>query len=184
MLFSPSAWAQSQRVTLEGQVIDGESQSPIPGATIGANGDMVVTDQNGVFAIELEVGSRRIDVSAPGYLDTPVPITVRAGDNPPIEILLFSQTILSQTVEVQGQTPRPEGPSTTAVTPEEVFTVAGSIDNIYRTLDTLPGVGATEDFGSRLTVRGGATRPEPDADGRGRDPQPLSSVRHYERLQP
>jgi hypothetical protein len=34
--------------------------------------------------------------------------------------------------------------------------VAGSIDNIYRTLDTLPGVAATEDFGSRLSVRGGS----------------------------
>ena len=32
---------------------------------------------------------------------------------------------------------------------------AGSIDNVFRVLQTLPGVSATEDFGSRLSVRGG-----------------------------
>ena len=39
--------------------------------------------------------------------------------------------------------------------PEEIFQVAGSVDNVFRTLDLLPGVASTDDFGSRLAVRGG-----------------------------
>lgn len=141
---------------MEGRVVDGTSLTPIAGARVVAGQSIVITDVDGRFLLRLPLGDQRLDVSAPGYLDTPVPISVQADDTPPVEILLFSQTILSQTVEVRGETPRPEGPSTTEVTPEEVFTVPGSIDNIYRTLDTLPGVAATEDFGSRLSVRGGA----------------------------
>lgn len=34
-------------------------------------------------------------------------------------------------------------------------TVAGAADNIFRVLHTLPGVAAADEFGSRLTVRGG-----------------------------
>ena len=33
--------------------------------------------------------------------------------------------------------------------------MAGAIDNVFRPLDTLPGVASTGDFGSRLAVRGG-----------------------------
>ena len=33
--------------------------------------------------------------------------------------------------------------------------IAGAAENIFRTVQTLPGVNATEDFGSRLSVRGG-----------------------------
>ena len=48
-----------------------------------------------------------------------------------------------------------ERPSTNPLASEEVLRVAGSIDNIFRALDTLPGVAATDDFTSRLAVRGG-----------------------------
>jgi TonB-dependent receptor-like protein len=36
-----------------------------------------------------------------------------------------------------------------------VLTVAGSADSIFRTLQTLPGVAATDELGSRLALRGG-----------------------------
>ncbi len=41
------------------------------------------------------------------------------------------------------------------MTPADVLTVAGSADNVFRTLQTLPGVAGVEEFGSRLAVRGG-----------------------------
>src|SRR6187549_1900766 len=49
-----------------------------------------------------------------------------------------------------------EGPATLPVKPGEVLTVAGSADNVFRALQTLPGVAATDEFGSRLAVRGGS----------------------------
>ncbi len=40
--------------------------------------------------------------------------------------------------------------------PVEVLRTPGALDNVFRTLQTLPGVAATEEFGSRLAVRGGS----------------------------
>jgi hypothetical protein len=42
------------------------------------------------------------------------------------------------------------------VRPAAVMTVAGAADNVFRTLQTLPGVAATTEFDSRIAVRGGS----------------------------
>ena len=86
---------------------------------------------------------------ADGYLETLVPV---AGAD--IEVRLFRNTF-AETVEVVSETTAQPRPSSTPIPPEEVFQVAGSVDNVFRTLDLLPGVAATDHFGSRLAVRGG-----------------------------
>ena len=43
-----------------------------------------------------------------------------------------------------------------SVRPMAVMAVAGSADNVFRTLQALPGVAATTEFDSRLSVRGGS----------------------------
>jgi outer membrane receptor for ferrienterochelin and colicin len=63
---------------------------------------------------------------------------------------------LNETVPVQVSGERAAAaPSTLDVAPQEVRSVAGAGDNIYRVLQTLPGVAAVNDFDSRLSVRGG-----------------------------
>ncbi len=47
-------------------------------------------------------------------------------------------------------------PAELAVRPMAVMAVAGSADNVFRTLQTLPGIAATAEFDSRLSVRGGS----------------------------
>ena len=47
-------------------------------------------------------------------------------------------------------------PATQEVAPVQVLRTPGALDNVFRTLQTLPGVTATEEFGSRLAVRGGS----------------------------
>ena len=47
-------------------------------------------------------------------------------------------------------------PATQEVAPVQVLRTPGALDNVFRTLQTLPGVNATEEFGSRLAVRGGS----------------------------
>lgn len=42
------------------------------------------------------------------------------------------------------------------VRPAAVMAVAGAADNVFRTLQTLPGIAATNEFDSRLSVRGGS----------------------------
>ena len=86
---------------------------------------------------------------ADGYLETRVPVV-----GADVEVRLFRNTF-AETVEVVSETIAQPRPSSTPIPPEEVFQVAGSVDNVFRTLDLLPGVASTDDFGSRLAVRGG-----------------------------
>jgi hypothetical protein len=47
-------------------------------------------------------------------------------------------------------------PAELPVKPVTVTAVAGTADNVFRTLQTLPGIAATNEFDSRLSVRGGS----------------------------
>jgi len=49
-----------------------------------------------------------------------------------------------------------DAPAELPVRPAEVMAVAGAADNVFRALQTLPGVAATAEFDSRLSVRGGS----------------------------
>jgi len=60
-------------------------------------------------------------------------------------------------VQVVADGPVPaEAPAELPVRPVTVMAVAGSADNVFRTLQTLPGIAATTEFDSRISVRGGA----------------------------
>ena len=139
-----------------GVVLDGASGAPVPGATIAGGAGTVETDAAGRFAVPLAPDATELRVAAGGYLETAVALEPAvAGSGATLEVLLFSNTF-TETVEVVSPAAgTPERPSATPIAAEEVFAVAGAFDNIFRTLDTLPGVASTGDFGSRLAVRGG-----------------------------
>ncbi len=147
---------RAQEVAVEGVLVDGTTGAPIANGAVRAGGQLVKTDEEGRFTLSLPPGDWSLEVTYSGYLDTSFPIDVGEDGLRGLELLLFPRSVYTESVEVRESLPAPEGPSTNPVAPQEVFEVAGSIDNIYRTLDTLPGVAATEDFGSRLSVRGGS----------------------------
>ena len=141
---------------ITGVVLDGASGEPVEGATIASGFETVSTDAEGRFSVTLAPNDGELQVAADGYLDTPIPLepaVARAGGE--LEIVLFSNTF-AETVQVVSALLAPaERPSATPIAADDVFEVAGAFDNIFRTLDTLPGVASTGDFGSRLAVRGG-----------------------------
>lgn len=65
----------------------------------------------------------------------------------------FEETVEVTEVEPGGVTTGPPG---FAVRPLEVSTLAGGFENIFRTLQSLPGVTGTDELGSRIAVRGGS----------------------------
>ena len=156
LIAASSASAQPQ--VLRGRVIDGPSAQGIPGAIVQAETARTVTGDDGGFSIELPPGTWVLTISAPDYLDQTVSVEVGDGPLRELEISLFPMSEFSERVEVRAVRPRRQEPSAVEIEPQEVMRVAGSLDNIFRTVQTLPGVVATEDFGSRLSVRGG----EPD----------------------
>ena len=141
--------------SVSGVVLDGASAAPIAGATI-AGAETVTTDAAGRFSVTLGTDDTELRVAADGYLTTTVTVEPEvAGTGAELEILLFRNTFAETVQVVSAPAAAPERPSATPIAAEEVFEVAGSFDNIFRTLDTLPGVASTGDFGSRLAVRGG-----------------------------
>jgi hypothetical protein len=59
-----------------------------------------------------------------------------------------------EAIEVRGDA-LGAAPAQTPVRPTEVMGVAGGAENVFRVLATLPGVTSTDEFSSRLSVRGG-----------------------------
>ncbi len=145
--------AQTPR-PLIGRVVDALSGEPVSGALVAAGEARGRTAGDGTFSLEIPPGARSLTFVAAGYLDESLEI----GNVPPerIEVRLFRLAQFAESVEVRAAKPPIDEPVAIAVEPSRVLEVAGSLDNVFRTIQTLPGVAATEDFGSRLSVRGGS----------------------------
>ena len=148
LAWPPGAAAQNT-TTVTGVVTDGATGAPIPDVQVDSEQAAVSTGQDGQFSVVVGEGETTLRFRAEGYLETRVPVAGAI-----LEVRLFQNTF-AETVEVLPETIDQPRPSSTPIAPEEVFQVAGSVDNVFRTLDLLPGVAATDDFGSRLAVRGG-----------------------------
>jgi hypothetical protein len=134
-----------------GVVLDGASRSPVVSARVSAGDRQVSTDSSGRFEIAIPAAQARLTVSAPGYQDA----TVELGEaTTGLEVLLSARVRFREQLDVTAEE-TPDQAAVLPVRPRQVLTVAGALDNVYRVLQTLPGVAATEEFGSRLSVRGG-----------------------------
>lgn len=151
-----STMAETQTSALRGRVVDAVTNEPVAGALVRAAGGSTRTDNEGAFLLSVPRGELTVEVSASGFLEQSVSVTVGPSEPAPLEILVFEASQFAETVTVRARRERREEPAAVPVAPQSVMRVAGSLDNVFRTLQTLPGVAATEDFGSRLSVRGGA----------------------------
>ncbi len=150
----PLTAAAQPATTVTGVVLDGVTETPIAAVQVAGGGRVAATGPDGRFAIVLDGEAASLRFRADGYLETVVEIDRSAGDRAAVEVRLFPETF-AETVDVVSEMAVQERPSATPVTPEAVFRAPGSIDNVFRTLATLAGVASTDDFGSRLAVRGG-----------------------------
>ena len=156
LAIAAAARAQPQPpAAVTGSVVDGATGEPIPGAAVASGAATVAADAAGRFTVPLAPGDTALRVTADGYLDAAVAVDPAASaPRPVLEVLLFRNTF-AETVQVVSPRPAPERPSATPVETEQVLEVAGAFDNVFRTLNLLPGVALTGDFNSRLAVRGG-----------------------------
>ena len=150
-----AAQAPQPAPNVTGRVFDAFSMGPFAGARITSGAASAVTDRDGRFELTLPKGPARLVVTADGHLTEQVDIV--AADQPvTVEVLLLNQSQFKEDVVVTaGLKPVPVSPSTIDVSPLAVRSIAGAAENIFRTVQTLPGVNAADDFGSRLSVRGG-----------------------------
>lgn len=160
LFLSTNAVAQSERVTVRGHVIEGLSRESIRGAKVRAGDASATTGSDGRFVLEVAAGTVRLIFEAAGHLSESRELILASGQaQPEIEVMLFSVQQFSETVTVGGESEEPLAelpPAKIEVTPLQVNSVAGAIDNVFRVIQTLPGVSAADEVGSRLTVRGGS----------------------------
>jgi len=78
-------------------------------------------------------------------------LTTRAGENGALIVVLQ----FAESVDVAGTQPENIGRKPIEVPAVQVTAMAGGLENVFHTLQLLPGVTATSDFGSRQSVRGG-----------------------------
>ena len=142
---------QPQGQEIAGRVIDGVTGAPVGGAMVTAGDSTVSTAPDGSFRLPASDGARVLQVLADDYFEA----TMLASETGETVIELLPRTFEEESVEVTAAAPVLDRPAATRVASEEVLQTAGTVDNIFRALATLPGVAPTSDFGSFLSVRGG-----------------------------
>lgn len=152
---APAAPVAGVERLVSGVVVDAGSQSPLPGVEVFAGTVSDTTDATGRFRLRLPAGPADITATAPGYFPLTTTVDVSAADVTALELALARDTGFTTTVAVVGDAPT-AAPAAETVQPVQVLRTPGALDNIFRTLQTLPGVAPTDEFGSRLSVRGGA----------------------------
>ncbi len=148
--------AAGQSITVAGRVVDAVSGRAVPGAQVTIGSRTAVTDADGRFRIDVSAGRWAIEVSAREYARRTIAFEAGAQGVAPVEIALIPKEGFQERLEVTAPAPRPEGPAVIPLGPTQVLSTAGSLDNPFRTLQTMPGVAGTDELGSKLSVRGGA----------------------------
>lgn len=156
------AFAQAVPASLSGEVRD-VTGAALPGAevivTAAIDGAVTRTqaDAQGRFALtSLRPGRYAVVAERSGLLPAVLPDLVLAPGTSQSVILELRVPGINEVVSVDADRFAPQAlPSTIEIPPMAVRGVAGAAENIYRVLQTLPGVSAVNDFDSRLTVRGG-----------------------------
>ena len=146
-----------QSIAVTGRVVDAVSGRPVAGVQVTIGSRATVTDVEGRFHVDMSPGHWEIVVNALDYLPRTIPIDVVDSQGvAPLEIQLVPRKGFEEHLEVTAPEPPPVGPASLPLSPKRVLSTAGSLDNPFRTLQTLPGVAGTDEFGSKLSVRGGA----------------------------
>jgi len=162
---SASLWAQ-QVQTIRGHVIDKESKTPLPGATVvlldvePLTG--TVTDNDGNFRLEkIALGRQSIQVSYVGYKPAVFQgIIVNSVKEVLLEIELEENVIMGSVVVITGKASKNQTRNQMAVVSARTFTVeetekyAGSRGDVARMAMNFAGVSSANDQRNDIVIRG------------------------------
>ena len=144
-----------------GKVQDFDNGEPIPGVNIiyGENGEGLVSDIQGLFALFLKKGDYVLKVSFIGYLSQEIPITVQGNGN--FRILLVEESVQLEEVVVKAKKADANVKSTdlgkntlSMETIEALPPFVGEVD-VLKSITLLPGVSTIGEASSGFNVRGG-----------------------------
>jgi len=143
---------------LKGRVTDGESPIQYVNVIILDTGFGVGSDTNGNYVIRgIPTGEYKVRFTAVGWESQTFDITIVTERTVELNVVLTEQAIEVGTVEVTGshvQDKRDTRTSLIDLQPRSAKVLPGAGEDVFRTLQSLPGVLAPNDFSSQLIVRG------------------------------
>ena len=148
--------APAQPAVVEGQVRDAQG-APVPYANVQLDGAAVGTAAGGDGRFRLETtrtGSVVLRASAVGYPPVERSLRLRAGDTSTVRFTLRAESIELGEAVVTGETFSTGSPSEATLGSTEAVTTPGAAGDLFRALQSFPGVAAPGD-GAGLFVRGG-----------------------------
>lgn len=157
---SASSLAQQKGGQIRGLITDAETKGPLPlvNVTIEKSPWGSTTDLEGKFVISsIPMGEYVLVARLVGYEEVKETVSVQQGKETRITVAMEQTTIRLGEVRVTGDRVRPQDDTRTSVLilePAQARTLAGVGEDVFRTLQALPGVLAPNDFSSQLAIRG------------------------------
>ena len=157
------AIAQESTGTISGTVIDNETRQPIISATIRIDGSKLgsITNKKGYFVInKVPVGIHLLKISSVGYQQIALAdIVVVANRNKAVNSEMNSISVKSEGVTVsEDYFPKliDNPASIKTLESQEIRRSPGSAEDIFRVMQSLPGVSTAGGKSAQLIVRGGS----------------------------
>ena len=148
----------AQTGSITGKVTDGENPVPSVNILVLNTGYGTITDENGNYMLKgIPEGKQTIRFSSVGYKTEERDVNILPGKKIEINIVLKETVIEVGEVEVTGikrQEQRDTRTSVIDLNPRSAKILPGAGEDVLRTLQSLPGVLAPNDFSSQLIVRG------------------------------
>lgn len=116
------------------------------------------SDISGKYSLALIPGSYDIKVSTPGFdLYEYRNFSISPGESKTLNIFLIEKNISTEEIEVEGLFRQRQEDLRTSlfnVKPQDVKMLPGAVEDVLRSLQSLPGVTTPNDFTSQLVIRG------------------------------
>ena len=163
VFFTVLGIAQTRNGAVSGEIRDGITKQPLPGATVFVPGSSfgVAADENGYYMIKnVPPGKYVLSVSMIGYEKTAnADVIVYPDRNTSASFALNPSTFEMNTVEIESDyfaKPSENIVSMRTLSPEEIRRSPGSAEDIFRVMQSMPGVATAGGKSAQLIVRGGS----------------------------
>ena len=156
-------FSQDNNGSISGEVRDAITKQPLPGANVIVSGTSLGTacDEKGYYVIKnIAPGKYSVKASIIGYeSSTNTDVMVNPLRNKKISFELNASTIEMNEVNIQSDyfaRPIENVVSMRTLSPEEIRRSPGSAEDIFRVMQSMPGVAAVSGKSAQLIVRGGS----------------------------
>ncbi len=156
-------YGQSAASSISGEVRDAITKQPLPGSNIVIVGTTLgaTCDMNGYFVIKnIKIGKYQLKVSSTGYeSQTNSDVVIAPNRNLKISFDLKTSAVQMKEIQIMSTyfSHSTESPlSVRTLSPEEIRRSPGSAEDIFRVMQSMPGVATAGGKSAQLIVRGGS----------------------------